>query len=215
MLYLIHGTDRSKIIAKTAEVVAGLKKRRPDAEVFTVTEDEVSLPKLQELAGGQGLFESKFIVVLKNVFSRKELAEPLLELLPTLTASQNVFIFVEGALLKPMLVAFEKAGAQIQMFAAAPKERQNFFALADALAARDKKRLWVLYVRALRKGASPEEISGILFWKVKDLFSSAGRGKFSAEELHFTARNLIKLYHDAHRGLVDFETGLERFILSV
>lgn len=180
-----------------------------------MTDDEASLPRLQELAGGQGLFESKFIVTLKGLFSRKELAEPLSELLPSLVASQNVFIFVEGTLLKPILGAFEKAGAQIQTFASAPKERQNFFALADALAERDRKRLWVLYIKALRKGASPEEISGILFWKVKELFPSAGRGKFSVEEIRGFGKKLVALYHDSHRGLVDFETGLERFILSV
>lgn len=215
MLYLIYGTDRHKIIAKAAEVVAGLKKRRPDAEVFTVTEDGVSLSRLQEFSGGQGLFESKFIVTLKGLFSQKELAEPLSELLPSLVASQNVFIFVEGTLLKPILGAFEKAGAQIQTFAVAPKERQNFFALADALAERDRKRLWVLYIKALRKGASPEEISGILFWKVKELFPSAGRGKFSVEEIRGLGKKLVALYHDSHRGLVDFETGLERLILSI
>src|SRR3989338_7904817 len=137
MLYLLHGTDRPKIIAKAGEVVAGLRKRRPEAEVFTITEDEANLPKLQELSSGQGLFESKYIVVLKNLFSNKEFAEPILELLPALAVSQNIFIFVEGALLKPTLGEFKKVGAQIQVFAAAPKERTNFFALADALAARD------------------------------------------------------------------------------
>ncbi|KKU67189.1 MAG: hypothetical protein UX89_C0017G0014 [Parcubacteria group bacterium GW2011_GWA2_47_16] len=215
MLYLLHGTDRHKVTAKAGEMLVNLKTRRPDAEVFGMTDDDTNLSRLQELSGGQGLFESKYIVVLKNLFSNKEFAEPILELLPALAVSQNIFIFVEGALLKSTLGVFQKIGAQIQTFSAAPKESQNFFALADALATRDKKRLWVLYVRAIRKGASPEEISGILFWKVKDLFPSAGRGKFSVEELHLTARNLVKLYHDAHRGLVDFETGLERFILSV
>lgn len=215
MLYLIHGTDRHKVTAKAGEVLTNLKTRRPDAEVFSMTDDDMNLSRLQELSGGQGLFESKYIVVLKNLFSRKEFAESLAELLPAFATSQNVFIFVEGTLLKPTLGVFEKVGAQIQVFTAPPKERTNFFALADALAARDKKGLWVLYVRALRKGASPEEISGILFWKIKDLFSFAGRGKFSAEELRSTSSKLLRLYHDSHRGLVDFETGLERFILSV
>ena len=135
--------------------------------------------------------------------------------MPALAASQNVFIFVEGALLKSPLGAFEKAGAQVQVFTAAPKERPNFFALADALAIRDRKRLWVLYVKAMPRGASPEELSGILFWKIKDMFSSGRSGKFSSEEIQKLASKLVALYHDSHRGLVDFETGLERFILSV
>src|SRR3989338_9978220 len=137
MLYLLHGTDRHKVTAKAGEMLVNLKTRRPDAEVFGMTDDDTNLSRLQELSGGQGLFESKYIVVLKSLFSKKEFAEPVLELLPALAVSQNIFIFVEGALLKPTLGEFKKVGAQIQVFAAAPKERTNFFALADALAARD------------------------------------------------------------------------------
>ena len=61
MLYLIHGTDRHKVIAKTGDLVAGLKKRRPEAEVFSMTDDDTNLSRLLELSGGQGLFESKYI----------------------------------------------------------------------------------------------------------------------------------------------------------
>lgn len=216
MLYLIHGTDRQKVVAKSADMVANLKKRKPDAEVFNMTDDDLSLARLQELSGGQGLFESKFAVVLKSLFSKKEFTEPLLELLPSLAASQNVFIFVEGVLLKSVLGVFEKNTAKIQGFTAVSKDTQpNFFALADALASRDHKRLWVLYVKALRKGALPEELCGILFWKIKELFASPSRGRFSRDELEETAFRLLALYHDAHRGLVDFETGLERFLLSL
>lgn len=216
MLYLIYGNDRQKVVAKSADLVAGLKKRKPDAEIFTMAEDNFDVSKLQALAGGQGLFESKFVVVLKNLFSRKENTEKLSEILPALAVSPNIFLFVEGAFSEVTVRVFEKNAAHIQKYTMVRAERQpNFFALADALALRDKKRLWVLYVAALRKGASPEEISGILFWKIKDMFSPAGRGKFSPDDLRSTASKLLQLYHDAHRGLVDFETGLERFILSV
>src|SRR3989338_9970077 len=129
MLYLLHGTDRHKVTAKAGEMLVNLKTRRPDAEVFGMTDDDTNLSRLQELSGGQGLFESKYIVVLKNLFSNKEFAEPILELLPVLAASQNIFIFAEGVLPKPVLDVFEKIGAQIQTFVAVPKERQNFFAL--------------------------------------------------------------------------------------
>ena len=109
------------------------------------------------------------------------------------------------------------------------------FAMADALASRDSFRLWSLYRDAIDLGKVPEEIHGILFWQVKSLlmasraetpgdaglapfvFTKAKRAlsHFSNEDLTKMAKNLVSIYHDAHRGLCDFEAKLEIFTLSV
>ncbi len=238
MLYLIHGSDRPKILAKASELVENLKKRKPDASVFTMTDDDTSLSQLEELVSSQGLFENKYVVLLKNLFSRKDNVDALLELLPRVGSSENVFIFVEGILSKPVLKIFKECAEQIQEYSTDKKECKpafNIFSLADALGARDRKTLWVMYQKAVRSEASPEELSGILFWQIKNLMlarqsASAraaglnpfvfGKAKrfgrnFSQDELTKIASKLITLYHDAHRGLADFETGLERFVLNI
>ncbi|MSR78985.1 MAG: hypothetical protein EXS59_02460 [Candidatus Taylorbacteria bacterium] len=242
MLYLIHGTDREKILAKSNELVAGLKKRKPDAEVFRIS-DSQSLSRLEELVGGQGLFESKYIVVVKNVLADKNNTDKYCDLLPALSDSANVFIFVDGKINKPIVDAFKSAKGQLQEFVIAKEDfshadsRPNFniFALADALGSRDRKGLWVLYQKAIKRDIAPEEISGTLFWQVKSIMlaeqtasaSEAGISPFVFQKAKRYSRNfpsgeiknialsLVKLYHDSHRGLTDFETGLERLILSV
>ncbi len=242
MLYLIYGTDREKILAKSNELVAGLKKRKPDAEVFRISEGQ-EVSRLEELAGGQGLFESKYIVVVKNVFSDKNNTDRVCGLLSSFSDSSNIFIFVEGKINKPIIDAFKSAKGQLQEFSLVKETFShvdstsdfNIFSLADALGSRDRKGLWVLYQKAIKRDIAPEEISGTLFWQVKSIMlaeqaSSASEAgispfvfqkakrysrNFSSGEINTIALKLVKLYHDSHRGLVDFEVGLERLILSV
>lgn len=215
MLYLIHGTDRAKVIAEARRLIGELRKRRPDAELFTVSADGLNPARLRELALEQGLFEAKHIVSVKDAFSRKDTMEELVALLPELAASPNVFIFSESSVLKPVGDAFATHAQKVFAFDAPKKEKPNVFALANALAVRDRQKLWVEYTKALRRGAVPEELSGMLFWKVKEMLGGERTGRFSTEELRVIARKLITMYHEAHRGKIDFEVGLEQFILSL
>lgn len=110
----------------------------------------------------------------------------------------------------------------------------NIFSLADALGCRNKKDLWVLYQRAIAKEASAEEIHGLLFWQLKSMLlaisskSSEESGlkpyvfnksksfarNYSEKELKKMSGDLVAMYHDAHRGLVDFNVALEKWILE-
>jgi len=253
MLYLIYGIDRQKIISTVSSLVDGLKKRKPNAEVFVMTEDDLVLSKIREFAEGQGLFESKFIVVLKNVFAKKDSVDALLDILPALNLSQNVFIFSEPVnITKPISESFKKAGGKVEehtiddkiagsrLFGLADarvisKEVFNVFSLADALGERDRRKLWVLFQSARKRDIPAEEMAGMFFWQIKSMIlarESKGAAEaglspfvfqkskrynknFSAEEELNLASKIVALYHDAHRGLVDFEVGLERWILGV
>lgn len=220
-----------------------LEKRRPGASVFRLAEAETTAVKIQELAAGQGLFESKHLVLLRNAFGEKKSDESIVNILPALAASANIFIFSEAVLEKRMLDAFKKVAERVEECRPVPAlaaDRTapsgfNFFALADALGARDRKNLWVLYQKALCAGAVPEELSGILFWQLKSMgiathslsaaaaglspyvFSKARRqsAAFSETELLRLTAKLVDLYHEAHRGSVNFELGLEHFLLTV
>jgi DNA polymerase III delta subunit len=217
MLYFLHGTDTDKARAKALEMVLNLQKKKPEAELFRLDSDNFSEVKLEELAGSQGLFENKFIVFANRLLENKDVKETVLRKLPDIASSENVFIFLDGAVDKASLQKVTKVAKQVQVFEKAKikkVEEFNVFSLANALRARDRKGLWVLYQKALRNNASPEALSGILFWQIKTMLGGAN-GKFSQVELETMARKLVGLYHNSHRGLVDFETGLEGFILTV
>lgn len=118
--------------------------------------------------------------------------------------------------------------------AAQKKERFNTFLLADALARKDKKSLWVLLVRAQMADVAGEEIAGTLFWQLKALrvarearsaeeagmkefvykkAKAAAKG-FTKEELEALSTSLLTVYHDGHFDS-DMEVGLERFVLTI
>lgn len=238
MLYLLYGTDRDKAREKAHELIASLQKKKPEAEVFRLDSDNWNGAKLDEFIGGQGLFERKFIVFANQLFGNDEVKKIILQKLPAIRQSENIFIFLESKIEKAGLLEISKVAEKVQVFEkkdGAKAESFNIFSLADALGARDRKSLWVLYQKALRRNASAEEVSGILFWQVKSIMlaqrttsaSEAGVSQFvfqkskrysrnfSLDEITATASKLITLYHNAHRGLVDFETGLERFTLCL
>lgn len=216
MLYFLYGTDTDKARAKARDIIYSAQKKKPDAELFTLDADSWSAARFEELVSSQGLFERKYIVFVNRLLENKEIKEIVLEALPRVAASENFFIFVEQEGDKVTLDAVKKASGTVQEFEkkVVKKESFNMFSLSDAFRDRDRKKLWVLYQKALRNDATPEALSGILFWQIKTLL--VGRASnFSKIELETLAGRLISLYHDSHRGLVDFETGLERFVLSV
>ncbi len=252
MIYLLHGEDIEKARAKAHEMVDTLRAKKPDASFFKIEAAQFSAEKLDELINSQGLFESKYIVLLDRIFENKEAKEQLLDSRKELAESPHIFIFLEGKVDKASLMKLEKVAAKAQVFemSRAGKPRQfavgetggqfsisefNIFSLGDALGRRDKKELWFLYSKSALRNIPAEEIHGILFWAWKSMAlaaaskdaaeaginpyvfqKSSGFAKnFSKEELASVGGRLVRMSHDAHRGKVDFDIELERFVLGV
>ncbi len=114
-------------------------------------------------------------------------------------------------------------------------EKIDFFEFTEALGKRDKKGLWVLYQDALAEQVPAEEVHGIFFWEIKSMLL-AKKSKTAAEagmnpypfqkvkehlrnykdgELENISSNLVSMYHEAHRGNIDFYIALEKFILEL
>ena len=152
--------------------------------------------------------------------------------------SPNVFIVLEGDVDKKTLLAITDVAEKVQLFEnkeGKKKPEFNIFSLTDAFGRRDKKNLWVLYQKAVASGAVPEEIHGILFWQLKSMLlavtaKTAGEAgvapfvftkaksflkNYTPEELKTLSSKLVHMYHDAHRGIHDFEIALERLILTL
>jgi DNA polymerase III delta subunit len=238
MLYFLYGKNMDGARAKALELVSVMQKRKPDAELFKIDQDNWSEGRFEEFLGSQGLFERKFIVLASRIFENKEIKDFVIEKLDLLKNSENVFIFINEVVDKKTLDAVGKFADKVQSFEGKEEKKVepfNTFALADALGERNRKKLWVIYEKAIRSGATPEEISGILFWQIKNMiissetknatesglnpfvFNKALRyaKNFSDNDLSKFAQELVSIYHDAHRGEVDFISRLERFILSV
>jgi len=229
MLFFLYGDNKDRARAKAHELMDTLAKKRPEAELFKLEVDNFSSAQIEELVGGQGLFSNKYIVFLDGLFENVEIKEQVLKFYKEIGSSENVFIWLESKVDKPTLIKIEKVAKKVQKFESKGETERKFstdagqflsikdfniFDLANALARKDKKGLWILYREAIERNYPPEEINGILFWKVKDLLVKQSR-YFKTSELKDLARKFVETYHNAHRGKHDFEIALERLILSL
>ncbi len=218
MLYVFYGSDRESARAKASALIAGLQKKKPDAELFRLDADTFRETQLDELIGGQGLFNKTYLVVLSYLFENEEVQGVVLKKLSEVADSPNIFVMLEGELPKAILIEITEAAEKALVFEkkGEKKEAFNIFSLTDALGRRDKKNLWMLFQKALREDFAPEHINGVLFWKVKSLLTAPYSNRsWRREELKDLSRRLVSLYHDSHRGIHDFAIGLERFVLTL
>lgn len=237
MIYLIHGNDFERARGKARELIVALQKKKPGAEVFRLEDEMVSAGKLDELTGGQGLFERKYIVFADNVFRSEEAKEIVLGKLKALAESENIFIFLEDELGKADLKELEKFAEKVQRFSVVTKKEKpfNIFSLTEMLGRRDKRGLWILYQKALAEGLAPEEIHGILFWQIKAMLaavlaktaaeaglkpfvfqkSRAFARNFSVAELKNLSSKMVAVYHNTRRTGPDLDVALEKLILEI
>jgi hypothetical protein len=155
-----------------------------------------------------------------------------------LVQSPNHFLVFEPTLEKEFFGILTKCGAEVFEHAGRKADTRpafNIFSLGDALGARRKKDLWVLYQQAISAGLGYEEICGTLFWQVKNmaLVKNAGAGDdvglklFVAQKARGFAKNytlteitrlalaLVTIFHEDHRGGEPMGIGLEKFVLSL
>ena len=144
-----------------------------------------------------------------------ERSEEFLALAPGLVASPHTFIFEEEKLLKRPLELLAKAKAEVVVYASLEKKESfDVFSLANAFGARDRKKMWLLLTQGLVSGMVPEAALGMLHWKVRDLLGKKSPS-YTPGELRNISRELVTLYHEAHRGGGDLELLLERFLLLI
>ncbi|MDD5165212.1 MAG: hypothetical protein PHG25_01595 [Candidatus Pacebacteria bacterium] len=223
MLYVYHGTDTPKSLEKARTLANSLRTKRPDATYIEIEADNWSSAIIEENVGGQGLFSSKYIIFLNRVTEKGEAKESLPDLVQIMNESTNIFILLEAKLNAELKKAVEKHAEKVVetekkeegRMEEGRKQEFNIFALADAVASRNALKSWTIYRQAVDSGLEAESIIGVLFWKIKSMIVAKSSSSYSKEELGGLASDLIKIYHDGHRGLVDTELGMEKMMLGL
>lgn len=238
MLYVYYGTDTDTARAKVRATTEHMLAKHPDALSFRVTADTLDQHSFEELTQSQGLFKREYIVLLDHVFEHPDGEARVLEVLEALAAAPHPFFVLEGALRAPTKRKLEKHATAIHEFAqqnaSQRRDAFNTFALSDALGARDRKQLWVLFRQAKQRSVADEEILGILFWMLKAIviagasanpeaanmkpypFNKAKRfaRNYAEDELSARIRELALMPTTARRRGTPLEISLERFILT-
>ncbi|MEK7130993.1 MAG: hypothetical protein AAB924_01330 [Patescibacteria group bacterium] len=115
----------------------------------------------------------------------------------------------------------------------------NPFAICDAFAEKNKAKTWVIYQQALRQGIPAEEVFFKIFWQIKNLLlvkklinagvdnaiketglhafvaSKAIKSaqKFSEEELENYSYEMLRIYHEERRGLLELPIEFEKLLI--
>jgi DNA polymerase III delta subunit len=207
MIYILSGNDTSK----RTPYVNTLTKNRQRIDLRL---GEASLSTLIDYARNTSLFGDTPIICIESMIGQGDVSFDI-KTLEVLKDSPTTFIFLEDKLLKKDETRYKKY-ATIESFenkTAKKIAEFNTFAIADLYGRRDKIGSWVLYREAIEHGVEPEAISGILFWKIKTMILTKNK-TFGITALKNQSRDIVSLYHRAHRGESDFVIGLEQFILS-
>lgn len=232
MLAVFYGTDRTGVRNAAA---AFLATHTPNIAADTIDGTTAIAGELATLVDAQSLFGGIESYIIDTPSANTEFETEVLSHMKNMAESKNVFVILESGLLAAARKKYERHASEVAEYAAEKAERFNTFAMADALAKRDKKNLWVLLEEARMAGLRPEEITGMLWWQLKSLRLAAvsstaveagmkeypfkkAKGalrNFQAGEVEKLSQSLLKLYHDGHQGIRDMDLALEEWVLSV
>ena len=215
-MYLFHGTDSVKARAKAFQWVAAARAKVPDAVYMRLDAGAITPEALLEVAGTQGLFYTKTLVLLDDPFTNKEAGEMVLEYLDILVQSPNPIAILAPKLLIARAKKLEaKAEKIFKVDAVEKKEARGFnSSLVDALGNKNREALWKEVAKALRQGDAPEAVHGLLHWKARELMKIENR-KWKKEDARQLSVELIELLSDSRGGELGLKGGLERWSLSI
>lgn len=225
MLHLISGISqkRKEYIAKIAQ--------QQNLNPVHIYDNDITEQDITELVSTQtSLFGDKELYVIHDLVRSLKLKN----ILPDFADTENIIIFSEETVTKPITSAFEKSNAIILDFGKEAKAREKglpVFNLADELGKRDKKNLWLLFQELITE-VSPEEIHGILFWQIKNMVlvktshenpglapfvytkNKSYANNYSEQELRDLSRRFTHIFHtrDIYSTL-DIE--IEKIILTL
>ncbi|HEY4502829.1 MAG TPA: hypothetical protein VJC14_00105 [Candidatus Paceibacterota bacterium] len=213
MIYLFTGDDSKKKIVGYEAFMESLPE---GLETFSISRNNFNKMEIESLYSGSGLFFSKSAVIFSSILEYEDHREFILEKLPFMGESESYFVFLEGKLNKPVLDAFKKARAELNVFELPKEKKEKFdnFLLANAFGFRDKLHLWVYFRQAVNRGVGLEELTGVLFWKAKDMILKKNFNKLSEQELKNFASKISYLLPEARRDGRDAEVALEQFLLE-
>ena len=182
MIYLFCGNDSDNNLKAFQKFSESIPK---NTEIFSVNRNDFNKMQIESLYSGTSLFSVKLAVIFSNVFEYKETQDFILQKLELMGQSANSFVFLEGKLLKPILDAFKRTRAELNIFELPKEKVEKFdnFLIANAFAGKDKLNFWIYFRQAISRGVGMEELIGVLFWKMKDMILKKNFSKFSEAEL--------------------------------
>lgn len=183
----------------------------PSAHIYA---EQIS--SLVPLIEASSMFGDKVVVHLIQTLEKAEVREYVYDLLTKMQDSENIFIIDEPFADANRTKKLEKFSKSLYDAREEKIKEADPFALCNAFARRDKKAVWIEWMR-LRE-VEPEAVQGALWWKFQTVWADvkSGRpGKFTLGECEQLGGRLLRSSILAHRGERDLRVELESIILSL
>lgn len=239
MLYLIYGDDFKKRNAEAQKLLGSLMLK--DAVRIDMDTNSWSEKKSEELIAARSMFGIPLVAVLSGVFEDEMAEEYILKKIKEMADASTHFVFLENVLTQAIVKKFSANAGKVivcERRSTSKKIPFNAFALADALAERSRKKLWIALALARREHIPMEQLHGTLFWQTKMLFfaklaedgdasglaaqkpfvqqkARQGAKHFSHEELHALSKKFIDAYHRERAGGASLDTTIEEIVLML
>lgn len=225
----VRGAAHQYVLTGIPWYVAG------ETSVTAVDADSYQPGIITEAVGGISLFGGTSVYILDTPSGDSAYLTEVTGQLEALAASAHEFIVIEGPLLAALKKPYVKYAQTIEEFSRTSDRSFNVFGMADALARKDRKSLWILLHDAFKAGLTSEEIIGTIWWQLKTLrlaahtrtaaeagmkdfsYNKAKRalGTFKEGEVAALSESLLRAYHDARLGKLELDLALERWVLTV
>lgn len=227
MIYLFYGSDVDKARTKAFAWVAAARVKEPNLAYVRLAKEELSDAALEEAGTSHSLFAKRTLTLIDDPFAKaraseegegdeeKESTSVLEDYLDRLAASENVIVILAPKLLaaKAKKIA-AKAKLEYRFDLPPTREFKRGFnsGLVDALAAKNREKLWLELTRAMRQGDAPEMLHALLHWKARDIMEKGSR-MWTPSEARKLSIDLITLLQESRRKGVELGERLERFVL--
>lgn len=237
MIYILTGTDQ----IKRQKEIEKIRKAEGGESAFLVMThlfEEGNLDVYDELFSMRDLFGKSNFIRIKNWNNDEGLVSKIKEYADFFVKEKNILILETDSFTKTIEKKLQKLEPRVVTIGDAfvKKESTTLFALTDACLTRDKKRAWTLFFDAKKRGVSPEEIHGLMWWQYKTLalvyktpkkeWSSLGVSpfvlkkiessllKYKKEDLASIINEFFSLVYSARQRSQDSYNALELFILE-
>ena len=228
MFLVFFGTDRTAV-----RDAAHKESERVGVTPAVIDDASYSVGAVASAVGANSLFGGVECFLLDTPSDIEEFEKEVYGALADMAASENIFIVMENTLLADAKKKYSKYVVPIE-FTVDKAERFNSFAIAEALAKKDKRNMWVLLQQARLAGLRDEEIIGMLWWQLKALrlakltrtAEEAGMkdypykkakqalAGFKPGEVDTLSHSLLELYHQSHQGKREMDLALEEWVLK-
>ncbi len=206
MLTVIVADTKTFRVTRIAEVM----KTYGATDIIMLDDTLISISDLE-----QYLYPSLFTLTPPIIHTRFILDAKEKELTPVLIkkllSSPTIFLLEEITLSKPFITSLKKAGAEVHVDEIQKKspEKNSLFGVTSLVTMQNKKDRWLAYQQAIAQYPI-EAISGMLYWKVRDMVL---KEKNDAGTYHVLYMKLLEAHAAAWQAGTPLALAIEKTLL--